>query len=391
MKKPQRIERITIRGYRALQDVDLPLGPLNVVIGPNGVGKSSLVDVFNLLAQAIVRPDALARLLSQRGGIGRILTLGRRDSLAVTLKVSAASPKEGPLRYQVNIAASGIGYVIEQELLMRDLGDNKALPLLIRKAKSLKLYRADKKRLGVVQSKPPLPDDELAIGRLTRVLPAAESIRSALAEVHCHAAIPVDLDAVVRRPQTLEPTSMIVAPGGTNLFSVLYQMRQEEPDFYERILDVLRAGFPGFDRLEFPAVAGGQVTLAWYHDAYAGKPFYANELSAGTLRFLHLVTVLLSPRTPTLILIDEPEESLHPELIRLLVELLLEASERTQIIVATQSPALLHWLKPEHIVIADAEAGVCTLTPGASLDLSQWLTEYSLDRLWQIGQLGGRP
>ncbi len=105
---------------------------------------------------------------------------------------------------------------------------------------------------------------------------------------------------------------MIVSSGGQNLFSVLYQMRHEAPDWYERILDLLRAGFPGFERLEFPVVAGGQVTLAWYHNSYEGKPFFANELSAGTLRFLHLATLLLTPQTPTLILIDEPEDSLHP-------------------------------------------------------------------------------
>lgn len=229
------------------------------------------------------------------------------------------------------------------------------------------------------------------LAQVPRTLREAEWFRTAFADVHFHDAIPVHGNAAVRRPQTLEPTTMLVAPGGENLFSVLYQLRHEEPAWYERILDTLRAGFPGFERLEFPVVGGGQVTLAWHHTTYEGKPFFANELSAGTLRFLHLITLLLTPRSPTLLLIDEPEDSLHPELMRLLAELLQEAAERTQVIVATQSPALLRWLQPEHVIVADGKDGSCTLSPAKSLKLEQWLAEYSLDRLWQMGQLGGRP
>lgn len=390
MKNRLSIERVTIRGYRALQEVDLSLGPLNVVIGPNGVGKSSFLDVFNFFSEALGQRESLARLLSRRGGIGRLLTLGRRDLIDVSFTTrSGAIQREAPLRYRVAIEASGIGYTIATEQLSQDRGKPMPFLFVTRDTRSTKVWTPSSK--GLVAPKPPISDDELVLAHVPRTLREPEWFRTAFEEVHCHGAIPTDGDAVVRRPQTLEPTSLIVSPGGQNLFSVLYQMRHEAQDFYERILDVLRAAFPGFDRLEFPVVAGGQVTLAWYHAAYQGKPFYANELSAGTLRFLHLVTLLLTPQSPTLILIDEPEDSLHPELIRLVAELLLEASNRTQLIVATQSPALLRWLKPEHIIIANAQEGACTLTPGVSLDLDKWLAEYSLDQLWQIGQLGGRP
>ena len=59
--------------------------------------------------------------------------------------------------------------------------------------------------------------------------------------------------------------------------------------------------------------------------------------------------------------------------------------------IRVSAPSFLRWLAPEHVIIADAHDGVCTLTPGASLDLGAWLDEYSLDRLWQIGRMGGRP
>lgn len=391
MKKHRHIEHVSIRGYRALQDVDLPLGPLNVVIGPNGVGKSSFLDVFKFFSEALGRHEDVGRLLSRRGGIGQLLTRGRRDSLEVTFKARSARPHQGSLSYYVELASSGVGFAIAKEELTEERGKKKAQPFLIRASMSGKLFSSTTRRWSKVALSFVAANELLLPNFGSFLNREAEEFRTMFEDVFCHGAISVLDDAIVRRPQTLEPTSMIVSPGGQNLFSVLYQLRHEAPDWYERILDVLRAGFPGFDRLEFPVVGGGQVTLAWYHHAYEGKPFFANELSAGTLRFLHLVTLLLTPQTPTLILIDEPEDSLHPELIRLIAELLLEAAERMQLIVATQSPALLRWLKPEHIIVADAKEGACTLTSGASLDLDKWLVEYSLDQLWQIGHLGGRP
>lgn len=393
MTRRLQFERITVRGYRALEAVDIPLGPLNVIIGPNGVGKTSFLDLFNFFSEALGRREALGHLVSRRGGIGRLLTLGRRESLEVELWArplpASTKPAWGVLHYHLEIAAAGIGHTITQEFLEQDRGQKKPFVFATRDGSYVRVF--DLRAKGLKEPDPPIPADELVVAQLPRELQETEWFRRAFGEVHFHDAIPVNGNAVIRRPQTLEPTSMLVSPGGQNLFSVLYQMRHERPDWYQRIIDVLQAAYPGFERLEFPVVAGGQVTLAWYNQAYERRPFFANELSAGTLRFLHLVTLLLTPQSPTLVLIDEPEESLHPELIRLLAELLLEASERMQLIVATQSPALLRWLKPEHILVADVKDGACHLSPGATLNLDKWLAEYSLDRLWEIGQLGGRP
>ena len=150
--------------------------------------------------------------------------------------------------------------------------------------------------------------------------------------------------------------------------------------------------FTGFNHFELPVVGGGQITLAW-HDKNLTQPFYPNQLSEGTLRFLWLTTLLLSPDPPSLILIDEPEISLHPELLKILAALLQDASTRTQIIIATQSADLIRWLSPEEVIILDKEDGKTKVTPASdpSLNLSVWLDEYSLADLWIMGNLGGRP
>ena len=90
-------------------------------------------------------------------------------------------------------------------------------------------------------------------------------------------------------------------------------------------------------------------------------------------------------------MIDEPEVSLHPELLALLADLMREASAKTQIIVATHSDRLVRFLNPNEVVVMDVdEDGGASMTWGDSLELDEWLKEYSLDEVWQMGRMGGR-
>lgn len=111
------------------------------------------------------------------------------------------------------------------------------------------------------------------------------------------------------------------------------------------------------------------------------------QLSEGTLRFLWLTAVLLSPDPSPATLIDEPEVSLHPELIKLLAGLLQDASARSQIIVATHSPDLVRWLQPQEVLVLDKLEGRTQFTWADSMDLEEWLEEYTLRDLWLMGTL----
>jgi predicted ATPase len=91
------------------------------------------------------------------------------------------------------------------------------------------------------------------------------------------------------------------------------------------------------------------------------------------------------------LLIDEPELSLHPEWVMILVAMLREASARCTVVVATQSVELVRWVDPKELVIADAtESGVTFKRASEIPDLAKWLKEFSLSELWTMGQLGGR-
>jgi predicted ATPase len=162
------------------------------------------------------------------------------------------------------------------------------------------------------------------------------------------------------------------------------------PERFEIIEDTLAAAFPDFERLGFPPVAAGTITMTW-KDKNFSKPIYMHQLSEGTLRFIWLITLLQSPGLTAVTLIDEPEVSLHPELLRLLADMMREASQKTQLIVATHSDRLIRFLNPEEVLVCDAEDGLTTMRWGDSFNLEHWLEEYSLDQVWAMNLMGGRP
>jgi predicted ATPase len=129
--------------------------------------------------------------------------------------------------------------------------------------------------------------------------------------------------------------------------------------------------------------------LGWRDQDFT-RPIFANELSEGTLRFLWLATLLQSPGLPKITLIDEPEVSLHPEMLRLLADLMREASERTQLIVATHSDRFVRFLDQSELVVCDRDdqGGMC-VTRADELNLSAWMEDCTLDQLWSMGRLGG--
>jgi predicted ATPase len=230
---------------------------------------------------------------------------------------------------------------------------------------------------------------ETALGQVPRMFPEPAAFRRTLSETRLYHDLDLSKRAVVRLPQELRPVGL-PGPNGEDLYAALYNLRATDEGSFERIQEALRAAFPGFRKLEFPIVGSGQATLAWHQEGF-DKPFFPHQLSEGMLRFLWLATVLLSPNIPPITLLDEPEVSLHPELLKILAGLIREAAPRTQLIVATHADRLVRWLEPKEVVVVDKDEDGTRLTWANSLDLGDWFRKYTLDELWLMGELGGRP
>jgi len=386
-----RIVNLSVQGYRSLVDVSVQLHPLNVLIGPNGSGKTSVLEVIQILKFAMME-EGLTEALQKQGGTTAVLSRvpNGPDRLKIELAVDAESDKsQEPMCYRFEVAPRGTGHVIPCEQLEWQWDPEADKPFRYIDAHYDHIRYVDPETAHRwVEPTWDHHASELALAQMPRMYKEPQDLRSTLRKTSVFSFLDVRQRAVVRLSQPLTPTTL-PGPNGENLYSALYNLRAGHHDVYDRLEGFLRLGFPGFRQLEFPVVGAGQVTMTWDQEELT-NPLYPTELSEGTLRFLWLATVLLSPDPSPITLIDEPEVSLHPELLKLLAELLQDAAVRGQLIVATHSSDLVRWLQPDEVLVLDKVDGRTQFAWADAMDLTEWLKEYSLSELWLMGTLGGR-
>ena len=390
LKMNNTFDIISIHNFRRLQDVVLELAPLNVMIGANGIGKTSVLEVFSLLAASAA--GNLNKTISGMGGVDANLTDLDPSEIDPWIQFELMQPVTGhpPLRYSLFLEQRGVAPVIARESLSQYNKSPGLHPMKYIESASGQVRYLDPKTNKLRSPNWEYDSQESALSQVPKMYHAPEKFRQILASSTHYHVLDVSARAPVRLPQQMRDAQL---PGrdGEDLVSCLYWMREAAPERFEVIEDTLRAGFPRFDRLNFPPVAAGTLALTWKEKGIE-HPFYMHQLSEGTLRFLWLITLLYSPGLTGVTLLDEPEVSLHPELLSILADCLREASQRTQLIVATHADRLIRFLQPDEVVVLDAlENGMAKATRADQLDLKVWLKEYSLDHLWQQGTLGGKP
>ncbi|MEA2599738.1 MAG: hypothetical protein QOF89_730 [Acidobacteriota bacterium] len=374
------LDHLRIRGYRRLYDVDLTMKPFGVLIGTNGSGKTAVLEALSLLS-ASCKAQLSARI-SELGGIGDILT--RDKATAIQLDVSSPVQGQKPLDYSLRLEPKGQGYWIQREMLKQA----RSKPKLF---KHIESENGDVRYFDTRESKLVRPDWalnplETALSQVPKMFREPEELRQKLAATTFYASLNVDPKSPVRLPQQMRPASL-PGPQGEDLVPCLYSLRENDPERFEVLEDTLSSAFPDFERLAFPPAAAGMLAMTWKDKNYS-RPMYMHQLSEGTLRFLWLATLLGSRDLPPITLLDEPEVSLHPELQSLLVKLMREASSRSQIIVATHSDRLVRFLAPEELLVVETEDGSAKLTWADTMQIDDWLADYSLDELWRTRRLG---
>jgi predicted ATPase len=382
---PIPIRNFSVKGFRRLQDIDLKMKRLTVLIGANGSGKTSFLDILSLVS-ASARGD-LKNSLQLQGGLNQILTRGKVQELEISVEMEIS--KQNPLQYHLVLSPQGFFYNITEESLTqkRNLKSSYVFSYIESYGLDVKYFSKEKRKL----LRPDWEHNplETSLAQVPKIYRVPENARKFLAACTYYAALDISEKSPIRLPQAMRPA---VLPGknGEDLIPCLYNLRETDRDRFEWLEDILSAAFPDFERLNFPPVAAGTLSMTW-SDRHFSEPIYIHELSEGTLRFLWLATLLQSQNLTTITLIDEPEISLHPELLKHLVDLMREASKRTQLIVATHSDRLIRFLEPEEILICDLEEGQAKMTWADALNLNKWLEDYSLDQLWAMNVLGGQP
>lgn len=379
-----KLKRVKIGGFRRLLDLSIELRPLMVLIGANGVGKTSILDAFSLLAASAA--GKLNDSLNEWGGVSNVLTYDKAHE--ITLEIDMDVPEYVPLQYKLSLIPQGASYSIKYESFTQSRMQYKE-PFKHIESHYNDIRYFDKEKGILVRPTWEHNPLETSLAQVPKMFKQPEDLRRTLSSSTLYHFLDVSSRSPIKLPQPMQP-AMLPGMKGENIVPLLYYLRESDPDRFETIEDALRAAFPSFERLNFPPVAAGMLTMTW-KDKNFEQPLYMHQLSEGMLRFLWLASLLQSPGLTTVTMIDEPEVSLHPELLSLLAELLREASERTQLIVATHSDRLIRFLQPKEVVVMDSnEEGDATAVWADQFDLEQWLEEYSLDEVWQMGRIGGR-
>lgn len=192
--------------------------------------------------------------------------------------------------------------------------------------------------------------------------------------------------AVMRSSQVPDGPADDVGREGRNVITVIASMKRADKN---RLVKELQSLYPEIEDVRLAPSGGGAMQL--FIEESSGVEISAERLSDGTLRFLFLLAILLQPEPPPMIVIEEPELGLHPDVIPKLAALLIEASERTQIVITTHSRVLVDALgdDPESVVVCEKHNGQSTFERLDGERMKVWLEKYSLGELWSKGEIGG--
>ncbi len=359
---PAHITRVSIRNYRALADVTLNLDPISVLFGPNGAGKSSFLDTIWFVRDCAIRGVDTASS-ARSHGIGLLYDGAEPgDNLAISIGTENAE-----YRLEFGMSSGRIETYPGEELwephdahhaplLKRDVGSETATLSLSAVPAPLPVPLRDPSKLSL--------DLYLAMDRNPPA--AVEEMDHALRAVHKYHSRSFFLYRLGQQGSEAGPETWLY-DRADNLFSVLRNLRDRtgRDDRYETIEFFMRRALPLFDGLEFEQTSPTTVYCSFLEQGRR-EPIRASGVSDGHLQLLALLTVLFAEpreRRP-LLLIDEPETSLHPWALAVFAEAVRQATERfeRQVVIATHSPVLISQFETSECIAAELDGGHTRLT-----------------------------
>lgn len=365
------------------EGIDLGLNPLNVLIGANGSGKSNLLEVLALLRSA---PTDLPAPVKEVGGIGEWLWKGKgspgRASIEVTLDGGADQPL---ISHGLTIGEHGQRFELVDEWIERLTGDGDDVGFYYQFNRGNPELAGEDGAPRALKRKSLNPEESiLSQLRDPEIYPVLFRLQEQYRQIRLYRNWSFGPAAPWRREQSTHARSDYLNDGGENLVPVLFNLHSR---IRPELIDSLRKLFDGIEDLAF-GLGGGNVEMFLKE---GGREIPASRLSDGTLRYLALLAILLHPDPPPLIALEEPELGLHPDVVPHVADLLVRASERTQLVVTTHSRMLVDALSehPSSVVVCEQEGGESRFRRLDGESLRAWLDQYSLGTLWSMGELGG--
>ena len=382
------------------------LQPLNVLIGPNGAGKSNVIEALELLRAT---PTDFATAIRDGGGADEWLWKGEEGEKTATIEIETgeistglATPTGRSLRYRLEFTSTRHRVEVVDEAIE----EAKTLPgyerpyfyyrfdhghpvISITEQVQNSVAEGDKRWTRRLKRDDLAPDQSvLAQRKDPELYPEITWIGRKFGEIQTFREWTFGRFASLRQPQPADLPDDRLLSNNRNLGLILNQIELQTSQRFE---EIMRRFFPRFER-RVTGIQGGSVQF-YLHETGFNSPISSTRLSDGTIRFMAILAILLAPSPPPLVCIEEPELGLHPDAAALLGKLLVEASERMQLVVTTHSDALVSALtsQPESVVLCERPGAGTTLRRLDSEELTQELNDYTLGDLWRMGHLGANP
>lgn len=346
-ERPPHIEKLVVRNYRALRHLELSdLTPLTVFIGPNGSGKSTIFDVFAFLSECFTQPGGLRSAWEKRGRFKHLRSRGSSDP--ITIEIKYREKKNTPLiTYHLEIDERERGPVVTSEWLHWRRNE---------RGRPFKFLDFSEGHGTVITGE--MPDESADRQNESLKSPATLAVAT-LGLFSKHPRVSALREFITGwhlSYLTADTTRTIPAAGGQehltstgdNLPNVIQYLKEQHPSQYEEIRQILASRIPRLNRFDAEIMGDTRLNLQFY-DAPFDEPVLARFASDGTLKMLAYLVLLYDPTPASLIGIEEPENQLHPMLLPHLAEEFHKATEKTQILVTTHSPALVNEMKPEEV------------------------------------------
>jgi predicted ATPase len=393
------LKSIRLSNFKSISNEPVYLGGFNVLIGANAAGKSNFVDALRFIHSAL--DDGLSSAIGRRFGWDNVLTIGkdRTDKITAEIMCGFKEPK-GEFKvgkktyavldceYKLELGRyAGRAYLNSEILRTKFMEDGTEItegfdrkkrrveiqsPIMWKGPKSIAVPKHLEDRLF-------LQGGFFCLGSLL--------LSDFISGWRFY-----DLDVKAARHSCLDDGQPILLDDGHNLAVILNRLRKDPSSraIRDRILNLMSVLIPGFTRWIPARQYDGSLGYKVYEKGMT-RALLPEMLSDGTIRLLSILLALLYQPTKTaLICIDEPERYLHPQVLKPIVEIMREVSEKTQLIVTTHSTELVKWLQPSEVLMVDKIDTVTHIVQAQNISMvDKFLEEFSLDELWLSGYLKG--
>ena len=370
------LNSIELKGFKSIdaQGQTIELGPITVMVGANGAGKSNLVSFFKMLHS--MTAGGLQQYVAEQGFADALLHLGAKVTTEVSAKLRFEDEQVGhEYAFVMNRDVSGRLFLKDEHIIYH--GPGKDTPQI--------------RNLGGGARESQLGECSEKGDRTCR------DVLSLLSQCRVFQFHDTSATAKIRSEGYVDDARYLRSDGG-NLAAFLRQLRTNNPGrrYYDRIVRHIQLMVPQFLDFDLEPLPENDryVRLNW-REKGSNYLFGPHQLSDGSLRFIALATLFMQPPNfrPRVIIVDEPELGLHPAAISDLAGMVKAVAPKTQVILATQSSRLVDEFTADQVMIVERDQsrsgtrfrGLCEKR------LTEWLERYSLSELWEKNVLGGRP